>query len=118
MGVSCRIAGCKTAVHTELETHALCLGHFTLQVERACNEMRLEGSQGTAAAARREEILRYIAEQGALLARIATTTPRLPDEQKARILSTFLTLMNLRESLDRAAARQALPSVVPSPAKA
>ena len=30
----------------------------------------------------------------------------LPDELKARILNTFLTLMNLRENLDRAALRQ------------
>jgi hypothetical protein len=30
----------------------------------------------------------------------------LADEMKARILNTFLTLMNLRENLDRAALRQ------------
>jgi hypothetical protein len=29
----------------------------------------------------------------------------MADELKARVLSTFLTLMNLRESLDRAAQR-------------
>jgi len=86
-------------------------------VERACNDMRVEASRGAATGERREEILRYIGQQGGLLARIATNTPRLPDEQKARILSTFLTLMNLRESLDRAAARQPhLPSSNSSPA--
>jgi hypothetical protein len=37
---------------------------------------------------------------------VATGNQRLPDELKARILNTFLTLMNLRENMERAAARQ------------
>ena len=41
-----------------------------------------------------------------MLARAATSGLHLLDEMKARILSTFLTLMNLRENLDRAALRQ------------
>lgn len=109
MPASCRITGCKMAVVADLEATELCISHFTLEVERSCNDMRLEAGLGTATKERRGDILRYIGEQGALLARIATTSPRLPDEQKARILSTFLTLMNLRESLDRAAARQGAP---------
>ena len=39
-------------------------------------------------------------------ARAATSGMALTDEMKARILNTFLTLMNLRENLDRAALRQ------------
>ena len=104
MSLPCRIDGCKISVPPELELHQLCLGHFTLQVERACNEMRLQASQAPSAA-QRDETIRYIADQGSLLAKIAMSTPRLPDEQKARILSTFLTLMNLRESIERAATR-------------
>jgi hypothetical protein len=52
------------------------------------------------------EIIRYIAEQGEMLARASTSGLHLADEMKARILNTFLTLMNLRENLDRAALRQ------------
>jgi len=39
------------------------------------------------------------------LARVATSGLHLTDDLKARVLSTFLTLMNLRENLDRAAMR-------------
>ncbi len=55
---------------------------------------------------RQVEIIQYIAEQGEMLARTATSGMHLTDEMKARILNTFLTLMNLRENLDRAALRQ------------
>jgi hypothetical protein len=41
-----------------------------------------------------------------MLARASTSGLPLADEMKARILNTFLTLMNLREKLDRAALRQ------------
>lgn len=50
--------------------------------------------------------MRYISDQGEVLARVATSGLHLVDEMKARILSTFLTLMNLRENLDRASLRQ------------
>ena len=45
------------------------------------------------------------AENGEKLARVATSGLHLTDDLKARVLSTFLTLMNLRENLDRAAMR-------------
>jgi hypothetical protein len=51
------------------------------------------------------EIIHFIAERGEVLARTATSGLPLPDELKARVLNTFLTLMNLRENLDRAALR-------------
>jgi hypothetical protein len=41
-----------------------------------------------------------------MLTRAATSGVVLADETKARILNTFLTLINLRENLDRAALRQ------------
>ena len=109
MGVSCQIRECKGIVPPELEAQRMCVSHFTLDVERQCGEMRLETVRGTASSERREAIAGYIREQGTLLARIATGNARLPDELKARILSTFLTLMNLRENMERAAARSAGP---------
>src|SRR6266568_2173293 len=42
---------------------------------------------------------------GERLARVATSGLHLTDDLKARILSTFLTLMNLRENLDRSSMR-------------
>ena len=93
-------------VPAALDAERLCVLHFTLTVEKACSEMRRETVLGNASHARQVEIIRYIADHGEMLARVATSGLHLPDEMKARILSTFLTLMNLRENLDRAALRQ------------
>jgi len=80
--------------------------HFTLTIEQACAEMRRETVLGRAPHERQVEIIHYIAEHGEMLARAATSGMHLSDELKARILNTFLTLMNLRENLDRSALRQ------------
>lgn len=88
-----------------LEVVRLCVLHFTLQIEKACGDMRRETVYGRTPHARQVEIIQYIAEHGELLARASTSGLHLADEMKARILNTFLTLMNLRENLDRAALR-------------
>jgi len=106
MPAACTTPGCKTEVPAGLDAERLCVLHFTLTVEKACSEMRRETVLGNASHARQVEIIRYIADHGEMLARVATSGLHLPDEMKARILSTFLTLMNLRENLDRAALRQ------------
>lgn len=56
---------------------------------------------GNAPHERQREIMKFISEHGERLARVATSGLPLTDDLKARILSTFLTLMNLRENLDR-----------------
>jgi hypothetical protein len=76
-----------------------------MEIERRCAEMRRETAIGRTARDRQVEIITYIGGRGELLARTATSGLHLPDELKARILNTFLTLMNLRENLDRAALR-------------
>ena len=83
----------------------MCLQHFTLNLEQKCSELRRETVSGNASHERQVEIIQFIANQGELLARVATSGMHMADELKARVLSTFLTLMNLRESLDRAALR-------------
>ncbi len=102
----CSAPGCKAVVPVHLEAQNLCVLHFTLGIEQACADMRRETVLGKAPHTRQVEIMRFIADQGEILARVATGGLHLPDEMKARILSTFLTLMNLRENLDRAALRQ------------
>jgi hypothetical protein len=109
----CITTGCKFEVPASLESERLCILHFTLGVEEVCAEMRRETALGKADHARQVEIIRYIADHGELLARVATSGLHLADEMKARILSTFLTLMNLRENLDRAALRQSPSRGVP-----
>jgi len=105
MAGSCNSPGCKLSVPSQLESERLCVLHFTLRVEQQCAEMRRETALGNAPHARQVEIIRWIAEHGEMLARVATCGLPMENEMKARILSTFLTLMNLRENLDRAALR-------------
>jgi hypothetical protein len=69
----------------------MCVLHFTLCVERSCAEMRRETASGRLTSTRQAHITR------------GTGTQRLSDELKRRILSTFLTVMVMRESLYRSA---------------
>lgn len=98
----CQIAGCKNSTPSALEEQKLCVLHYTLSLEGSCSEMRRETALGNAPHERQREIMRFITESGEKLARVATSGMPLTDDLKARILSTFLTLMNLRENLDRA----------------
>ncbi len=101
MGISCQISGCKNDAPQALAEQQLCVLHFTLSVEASCSEMRRETALGNAPHERQSEIMKFITEHGERLARVATSGLHLTDDLKARILSTFLTLMNLRENLDR-----------------
>ncbi len=102
MGTSCQIAGCKNDTPAALAEQRLCVLHFTLSLEASCGEMRRETALGNAPQERQREIMKFITENGECLARVSTSGLHLTDDLKARILSTFLTLMNLRENLDRA----------------
>jgi hypothetical protein len=101
MATACQISGCKNETPPALADQRLCVLHFTLSLEASCAEMRRETALGNAPQERQREIMRFITEHGERLARVATSGLHLTDDLKARILSTFLTLMNLRENLDR-----------------
>jgi hypothetical protein len=101
----CHITGCKHDVPAALAEQRLCILHFTLSLEASCAEMRRETALGNTPHDRQREIMKFITENGERLARVATSGLHLTDDLKARVLSTFLTLMNLRENLDRAAMR-------------
>lgn len=106
MYVNCEVVGCKTRVPQELEAEKRCVLHFTLELEQACMLMRRETAVGACTRERFSEMRQYIVEHGAQLARLATGGTGLTDETKARVLSTFLTLMNSRENIERIAIRQ------------
>jgi hypothetical protein len=106
MAKPCTITGCKAGVPVALDAQGVCVQHFVLAVEKACADMRRETVMGRAPHERQVEIIRYIGENSELLARTATSGLHLADEMKARLLNTFLTLINLRENLDRAVLRQ------------
>jgi len=84
----------------------MCILHFTLFIESECAEMRRETALGNTVHERQVELMRKIVHRGDTLVKVATSGFPMTDEIKARILSTLLTLMNCRESMDRAAMRQ------------
>jgi hypothetical protein len=105
MGTHCQAPGCKHDYPPSLSDQGLCVLHFTLSLEAGCAAMRRETALGNTPHDRQKEIMRFITENGERLARVSTSGLHLTDDLKARILSTFLTLMNLRENLDRASMR-------------
>src|SRR4030081_1805193 len=98
---ACEVTGCKMEVPPALREQQECVLHFTLTVENSKESMRRETDLGNAPHERQREIMKFISEHGERLARVATSGLPLTDDLKARILSPFLTLMNLRENLDR-----------------
>jgi hypothetical protein len=106
MSASCNSKGCKMPVPPGLKDKGLCLLHFTLTVEEECGAIRRETTPGETTPERHQELFDQIADRGEALVNVATSGFSMTDEMKARILSTFLTLMNTRESVDRSASRQ------------
>ena len=108
VSISCK-RGCKAAVPHELEDESICVLHFIMGIENACGEMRREAAMELATMARRREIDGYVKATALKLSDVATSNTRLSDELKRKVLSTFLTLMNLQESLDRSRSRALQP---------
>ncbi len=106
MAASCKARGCRSAVPAELERVGLCILHFVVSIEETSAAIRRETALRIPCHEREVEIIHYMNESSELLARAATAGICLPHATKMRILSTFLTLMNLRENLDHAAQRQ------------
>ena len=98
------LRGCHALVPAELEAEHLCVLHFILSIEDACSAMRRETAMGRASTARPLEMADYIKTTAMKLSFVATGV-RLTDNMKKRILTTFWTLMNLQESIDRSASR-------------
>jgi hypothetical protein len=94
-------ARCRAPVPPELGSTGLCVYHFTLSVEQTCAEIHRQVVLRGASAERLGEIGVYIRENSALLAGVSSDLC-LSDQLKRRVLSTFLSLMNLRENLERA----------------
>ncbi len=105
VGSSAGLCWCQVTVPQELETELLCVQHFLLGIEHDCSELRRETALGKTTANRQTEIATYVKSTAMKLTQVATGRLRLSDDYKKRILTTFLTLMNLQESLDRAANR-------------
>jgi hypothetical protein len=104
---------CQVPVPEELVAERLCVVHFILGVEHDCADLRRETALGRTSPARQAEIASYVKATAMKLTEVATSRHRLTDELKKRILTTFLTLMNVQESLDRSANRSMGPIRTP-----
>ena len=107
------LPGCHSPVPKDLEAEGLCALHFMLNVERVCAGMRRETVIGGCTSSRRLEIGNYVRATAEKLSHVAVVSPSLSDEMKKRVLTTFLTIMNLQESLERSSQRNA-PGPVPA----
>ena len=102
----CSSKGCKAPIPAGLSAERMCILHYTLHIENECAEMRRETALGKTNHERQVELMKKIVVRGEILVAVATSGFPMSDEIKARILSTLLTLMNCRESMDRSAMRQ------------
>jgi hypothetical protein len=103
---TCSAKGCKINVPAGLAAEHMCILHFTLFIEQECAEMRRETAVASTPHERIQEFFQKISGRGETMVQVATSGYPMSDEIKARILSTLLTLMNCRESIERAAMRQ------------
>jgi hypothetical protein len=79
------------------------------QVEKSCKSgCRSAVPQELATITRRREINSYVKSTALKLSEVATSNTRLSDDMKKKVLTTFLTLMNLQESVDRSRTRPLL----------
>src|SRR5579871_171105 len=105
MSSSASLCWCQLPVPQELESEVLCVQHFLTTVENDCSELRREIALGKTTPARHDEIAEWVKSTANKLTVIAYGRLHLSDEFKKRILTEFLTLMNLHESLNRSANR-------------
>jgi hypothetical protein len=119
MGAPCNhqgpISRCKIVVPSELDATGLCVLHFTLKIEQQCAELHRQIALRGATPERQAAVAMYIDECAGRLARVASNLC-LSDDLKRRMLSTFLSLMNLRDKIAHPASypepRRARPEVV------
>jgi len=103
---SCQVQGCKLEVPAALDESALCVHHYLVWLDGNCAAMRRETASG-ATTERHDQIAAFVRDQGERLSHVATGGYRLSDDMKARVLSELLSLINLRENLERAMERAA-----------
>ncbi|HKO04524.1 MAG TPA: hypothetical protein VJW51_07230 [Candidatus Acidoferrales bacterium] len=101
----CQAQGCKVEVPAALGESALCVLHYVVWLDGNCAAMRRETAPTGATTARHDQIAEFLREHGERLSHVATCGIKLSDDMKARVLNAFLSLMNLRENLERAMER-------------
>ncbi len=104
MSVKCNgTPWCSLPVPDELQSQSVCVLHFLRKVEEACNDLRRETAFGLTPE-RNKQISERVAGMGEQLIRLSLNGERLSDELKMGILNGVLSLINVRESINRATA--------------
>lgn len=102
MTPECQYPICRSSVPPALDQEGLCTLHFIRKIDARCREFRREALCGPLTVHRRAEINQYLYSQAVILAQIATSGTRLPDDTRPCLLSVFLTLINVCERVARA----------------
>ncbi len=105
--------GCKFEVPAPLVPSGLCVTHYLAWLDESCAAMRRETAPSGATPARHDQIAEFLLVHGERLSHVATGGLRLQDDTKARILNALLSLINLRENLERAMERAAKAKPLP-----
>ena len=116
MTAGCQYPLCRGTVPLVLEREGLCPLHVIRKIDARCREIRSETLHGPLPLHRRSEINEYLYSQAIILAQIATSGERLPDDTRPCLLSVFLTLINVCEKVARRTEEEhEEPSLVPLP---
>ncbi|HVB99909.1 MAG TPA: hypothetical protein VNJ12_11345 [Candidatus Dormibacteraeota bacterium] len=116
MTPKCQYPLCRSSVPQVLEEEKLCALHLIRQIDAHCREIRREALRGPLPLDRRAEINAYLYSQAIILAQIATSGERLPDETRPCLLSVFLNLINVCEKVARRSGEEhEKPSLAPLP---
>jgi hypothetical protein len=119
MKPGCQYPLCRGSVPAVLEAEGLCPLHFLRRIDEHCRDIRREALRGPLPSERRSEINEYLYAQAIILAQVATSGMRLPDEARPCLLSVFLTLVNVCERVARTSNEEHRePAIVPIPALA
>ncbi len=102
----CHYPLCRGQVPGVLEGEGLCPLHFIRQVDAHCRDIRRETLRGQLTPDRRSEINAYLSSQAMIIAQIAASGARLPDDTRPCLLSVFLTLINVCERVARTSGDQ------------
>jgi hypothetical protein len=114
MTAECQYPQCRGSVPLVLEREGLCPLHFIRKIEARCQDIRREALRGPLAVDRRSEINEYLYAQAIILAQIATSGERLPDDTRPCLLSVFLTLINVCEKVAQSSREESAEASLPA----
>lgn len=103
--MKCKVSGCSNPVEPGLEAQALCLEHFVLDIHDRCHRFARQLAEEEVGESLQKEISQFIIFAAAKIASIGSENPPPVQLMRGKLLNAMLMLADLRERLDRAAAK-------------